>query len=243
MDIIDYSGKFTTSKHKVNHAPFFPRNIFCVIAGSTGCGKTNLLLNFLLTDNILDYSDVYIYTSTLHQQAYKYLKEYYNDIENTVKGQFKISIKIGYFFEADNEIKNPSELDPATNHIMVFDDVMLSDQTKIKEYFCKGRHNNVNVFYLCQSLHKIAKHCIRDNANTFILFHQDDKTMKYFHETHISGDMDLKEFKNFYDSAWTKRYGFIVINLWEDPYCGRYISNYKDIYVPEKYMKQITRNS
>ena len=237
MEIKDYSEKFATTNHKAKHAPFFPENIFCVIAGSTGSGKTNLLLNFLLEDGILDYSDVYVYTSTLHQPAYKYLKDYYNDFENTVKEQYKISIKVAHFFDADDEIKNSSELDPKANHFMIFDDVMLSDQTKIKEYFCKGRHNNVNVFYLCQSLHKIAKHCIGDNANTFILFHQDDKTMKYFYETYVSGDMDLKEFKKFCDEAWSKKHGFVVINLWEDPYCARYISNYKDIYFPKKYLK------
>ena len=62
---------------------------------------------------------------------------------------------------------------------MIFDDVMLDDITAIKKYFCSGRHNNVNVFYLVQSLHKIAKHCIRENANISILFKQDDKTFKY----------------------------------------------------------------
>ena len=118
---------------------------------------------------------------------------------------------------------------------MIFDDVMNADQTKIKDYFCRGRHNNVNVFYLCQSLHKIAKHCIRDNANVFILFHQDDKTLKYFHETHVSGDMDFDEFKEFCDKAWNKKHGFVVLNLWEDPYCGRYLSNNFEIYVPNKY--------
>ena len=66
MDITHFSKKFTNSNHKVNHAPFFPKNIFCVIAGSTECGKINLLLNFLLKDNILNYSDEYIHTSTLH---------------------------------------------------------------------------------------------------------------------------------------------------------------------------------
>ena len=120
---------------------------------------------------------------------------------------------------------------------MVFDDVMNADQTTIKDYFCRGRHNNVNVFYLCQSLHKIAKHCIRDNANVFILFHQDDKALKYFHEMHISGDMEFKEFKQFCDEAWTKKHGFVVINLWEDSNCGRYIANYDEIYTPSKYIK------
>jgi len=162
------------------------------------------MLNFLINDKILDYSDVYIYTSTLYQQAYTFLKKYYNDLENDIKTGFRINAKVAHFYNADDEIKNPSELDSNTNHIMVFDDVMLSDQTKIKEYFCRGRHNKVNVFYLCQSLQKISKDCIRDNANVFILFHQDDKTLDYFHETHVSGDMDFKEFKTFCDEAWSK---------------------------------------
>jgi hypothetical protein len=120
---------------------------------------------------------------------------------------------------------------------MVFDDVMLKDQTKMKEYFCMGRHNNVNVFYLCQSLHKIAKHCLRDNANMFILFQQDNQALKHFHETHISGDMDFNEFKRFCDRAWNKKHGFVVINKWDEPYCGRYVENYEHIYQPNKYLK------
>jgi len=238
MNIIDYSKFHEKSKSNAQHAPFFPKNIFCIIAGSTGSGKTNLIENFLLSDGILDYSSVYIYSSTLYQPAYKYLKDYYEYLEKGIRNIFKINYKIAHFFESDEEIKNPSELDSSTNHIMIFDDVMLDDQTRIKEYFCKGRHNNVNVFYLVQSLHKIAKHCIRDNANVFILFKQDNKTLKYFHEMHISGDMEFKEFTKFCVRAWSKKHGFVVINKWEEPYCGRYILNYNEIYVPNKYEKK-----
>jgi len=241
MEIKDYSKRFDKPTCNAKHAPFFPKNIFCVIAGATGCGKTNLLLNFLLGDDILDYSDVYVYTTTLHQPAYKYLDKCYSYIENNIKTKYKIKVKIAHFFDADDVIRNPKELDSNKNHVMIFDDVMLNDQTNIKEYFCKGRHNNVNVFYLCQSLHKIAKHCIRDNANVFILFHQDDKTLKYFHETHVSGDMDFKEFKDFCDKACSKQHGFVVVNIWEEPYCGRYIANYENIYTPKKY--QIIHNN
>ena len=237
MDI-DYSKQFTIENKKTCHAPFLPKSIFCVISGATGCGKTNLMLNFLLNNGVLDYSDVYVYSPTLHQSAYKYLKCYYNDAENRIRNLYKINVTIGHFFDGDEEIKDPSELDPKTNHIMIFDDVMNADQTKIKDYFCRGRHNNINVFYLCQSLHKIAKHCIRENANVFILFHQDDKTLKYFHDTHISGDMDFKEFKTICDDAWSKKHGYIVINLWEEPYCGKYIKNYETIYTPTKYLER-----
>jgi ABC-type cobalamin/Fe3+-siderophores transport system ATPase subunit len=237
MSIIDYSKFHAKQTNYSNHAPFFPQNIFCVIAGSTGCGKTNLMENLLMNEGFLDYSKVYIYSSTLHQPTYQFLKTYYNNLENKIKKTYHKDMKIAYFFDGDDEIKNPTELDSKSSHIMVFDDVMNADQTTIKDYFCRGRHNNVNVFYLCQSLHKIAKHCIRENANVFILFHQDNKTLKYFHETHVSGDMEFKEFKQFCDGGWNKKYGFVVINIWEEPYCGRYITNYDTIYTPSKYIK------
>src|SRR6476469_2032146 len=237
MPVKDYSKYFDKKTSTANHAPFFPPNIFAIVAGSTGCGKTNLLLNLLLEDDFLDYGSVHVYCSTLHQSAYQYLMKCYSKRESDIRTKYKVNIKIAQFFEGNNNLIYAKELNPNITHIMIFDDVMLSDQTKIKEYFCKGRHNNVNIFYLCQSLHKIAKHCIRENANVFILFHQDDKTLKYFHETHISGDMNFKEFKAFCDDAWSKKHGFVVINIWEEAHCGRYISNYEPIYIPDKYLK------
>ena len=191
---IDYSKYCNEPVNYSKHAPFLPRNIFCVIAGSTGSGKTNLIVNFLRNEGILDYNNVYIYSSTLHQSKYKLLRDYYKLLEDKIKKYYRKDVKIAHFFDGAEEIINPSELDPVKKHIIIFDDVMFDDQTQIKEYFCKGRHNNVNIFYLCQSLHKIPKHGIRQNANMFILFLQDFKTFKYFYETHISGDMDFKEF-------------------------------------------------
>jgi hypothetical protein len=238
MEITDFTKQFNVPQSKCGtHAAIFPKNIFCVIAGSTGSGKTNLMINLLKKEKILNYSNVYVYGSTLYQPAYQYLKEYYVHLENYIKGICNENVKIAHFFDADVKIVNPSELDTNKNHIMIFDDVMLKDQTVIKDYFCRGRHNNVNVFYLCQSLHKIAKHCIRENANMFILFKQDDKTLKYFHETHISGDMDFKEFKTFCDDAWGKKFGFVVIYIWDDAYCGRYWKNYNYVYTPDKFKK------
>lgn len=245
MNITDFSKFHEKSTNQSNHAPFFPRTIFCVIAGATGCGKTNLMTNFLLNEKCLDYSTIYIYSPTLHQPSYKYLKDYYENLEKCIVTAklsglcpVKDNFRIAYFFDSDDEIKDPSELDPKQRHVMIFDDVMNADQTKIRDYFCRGRHNNANVFYLCQSLHKIQKHCIRENANVFILFKQDDKALKYFYETHVSGDMDFKEFREkFCDDAWSTKHGFVVINLWEESYCGRYIGNYEYIYTPLKYLR------
>ena len=193
---------------------------------------------FAIKKQELNYRDVYIYSPTIHQPAYVYLRKSYEAMERFMENKTKQPVKIANFFDPSDEkttLLDPIELDKNQNHVMVFDDVMLEDQTMIKKYFCSGRHNNVNVFYLVQSLHKIAKHCIRENANMFILFKQDDRALKYFYETHLSGDMDFKEFKQFCDDAWTKKHGFVVINLWDNAYCGRFWNNYTHIYIPSRY--------
>jgi Poxvirus A32 protein len=234
MEITDFTKEFNIASCGL-HSILFPKNILCVVAGASGSGKTNLMLNLLRKAKLLYYDHVYVYSSTLYQPAYEYLKQFYLDLEKLFLEKANQEVKIARFFDADDEILNPSELSKDKSHIMIFDDVMLKDQSIIKDYFCRGRHNNINVFYLCQSLHKIGKHCIRENANIFILFRQDDKTLKYFHETHISGDMDFVEFKDFCDGAWSKKHGFVVINIWDEASCGRYWSNYDNIYIPKKY--------
>ena len=181
---------------------------------------------------------MYIYSPTIHQPAYVYLKDTFESMEKIIKIKTKQSVEIAPFYDPSDgktSLIDLIELDENQNHVMVFDDVMLEDQTMMKKYFCSGRHNNVNVFYLVQSLHKIAKHCIRENANMFILFKQDDRALKYFYETHSSGDMDFKEFKQFCDDSWTKKHGFVVINLWDIAHCGRFWDNYTHFCIPSRY--------
>lgn len=237
----NYTKCFNTEESLHKHADFIPKNMLAIISGSSGCGKTNLVLNFLLNKDILSYNDVYIYSPTLYQPAYKYLENYFNNLEDYIFRKCRIKHKILHLFGSDEDIVDPSELDRSKCHVMIFDDVMNSNQDKIRDYFCKGRHNNVCVFYLCQSLLRIPKHSIRDNANVFILFRQDEKTLKYFYDMHVSSDMDFKEFKNFCDESWNENHGYVVINLWEEPCSGKYLQNYECMYIPEKY-KQIAIN-
>ena len=82
MEIIDYSKKYKIPESFCGkHSILFPETIFCVIAGATGSGKTNLMVNLLRRKDALDYVDVYVYSSTLCQLVYEHLKEYYENIE------------------------------------------------------------------------------------------------------------------------------------------------------------------
>ena len=42
----------------------------------------------------------------------------------------------------------------------------------------------------------------------------------------------LRNSKLSCEKAWTQKYGFVVINLWENAYCARYLANYAEIYTP-----------
>lgn len=66
-----------SSREKVirNNNPELPSSIRGIIVGKSGCGKTNLLINLLLKDNILDYDNLMIYGKSLFQDEYELLKK------------------------------------------------------------------------------------------------------------------------------------------------------------------------
>ena len=45
-----------------------------LIIESIGCGKTSLLLKLLLLNGWLNYTELYVYSKSLHQSEYKILK-------------------------------------------------------------------------------------------------------------------------------------------------------------------------
>src|SRR5271157_4896899 len=112
MEIIDYSKHYNIADNTCRqHAVIFPKNIFCVIAGATGCGKTNLMVNLLRKKQALNYSDVYVYSSTLYQPSYESLKNCYETLENFIKDRTGKLVKVAHFLDADEEILDPSMLD------------------------------------------------------------------------------------------------------------------------------------
>ena len=212
MEIINYDTKVeTTNKHHF----LFPNSIRAIIAGNSGCGKTNLIMNLLLNKGWLNYNRVYLYTNTYDQDKYKLLENFFNMLEKGTK------VKI-YQRPNRDEIISPSSLDKELNNVVVFDDCMLDKQNIMAEYFTQGRHKNCDIFYLTQSYYQIPKHTIRDNANFVILFKQDKKSIQAIYESLSSGDMDLKEFKHLFYECTKDKYSFLTIDLSSDVKAGKY---------------------
>lgn len=193
------------------HGTLLPNTVRALVLGSSGCGKTNLIYFLLVNEHGLRFENVYIYSKTLQQPKYQLLKKIINEIDG---------VNISMFYENDQVI-SPEKVLP--NSVFIMDDVIGEHQGIIREYFSRGRHNKVDIFYLAQSYSKVPKQLIRDNANLIVLFKQDETNLKHVYNEHCSGDMTYPEFKHFCTTCWNReRFSFIVISKDSERDNGRY---------------------
>ena len=127
-----------------------------LLVGPSFSGKTYLILKIL--SRIPD-RDIYIITKSPPEQ-------YTNS---------KIKIK-----EIGDEIRPLNEYE---NGIIVFDDILGSSNSRyIDQFFIRGRHNNLDIYYFSQSYFDLPKRTIRNNSNKIILFNQTLKILNIYTE-------------------------------------------------------------
>lgn len=203
----DIEVKPTIGKHGILFGGDTKRSL---IIGPSGCGKTNVMLSLLEHPNGLRFENIYLYSKSLHQPKYEYLRELLQPLS-----------EIGYQEYSDSE-EIPSPENIKNNSIIIFDDVASCDQNIIKSYFSFGRHKNTDCFYLCQTYSAIPKQLIRDNANLIIIFSQDCTNLKHIYDDHANIDMEYQQFKNIASSCWKNKYDFFVIDKDCEISSGRY---------------------
>lgn len=200
----------TNINSKIRHSSILPNSIRALIVGPSNCGKTNVMISLLESPNGLKFENIYLYSKSLFQPKYEYLRK----LITPIKG-------MGYYTFSDNDsVISPNEAQ--NNSIMIFDDVACEKQNNIRAYFCMGRHRNIDSFYLCQTYTRIPKHLIRDNANIIIMFKQDAMNMKHIYADHVGSDMSYEKFYEICRECWKDKYGFLVISKDDELNNGRY---------------------
>ena len=115
---------------------------------------------------------------------------------------------------------------------MVFDDLLLEKQNTCEWYYVRGRHSNVDCFYLAQKYFKLSRQTISDNANFICLFPQDLKNLNHIFDDHVASDMTKEEFRQLCNVDWEKQHGFVIIDLSSKKHNGKYRSGFNEFYIP-----------
>lgn len=216
MKLIKQSFSLPIKNHDVQVTPFqrhgclFPgESKRGLVVGPSGCGKTNVIISLIEEPHGLRFANVYIYSKTLNQPKYCYLRHLLQPLKD-----------IGYFESQNDEILPPTDVEP--DSIIIFDDFASSDQTRVREYFSFGRHKSIDCFYLCQTYSSIPKQLIRDNANLLVVFQQDNTNLKHIYDDHVNVDMTFQQFKDLCSLCWKNKYDFLVIDKDSSLSNGRY---------------------
>ena len=172
------------------------KNNRTLLVGCSFSGKTYLMLKIL---SRMPDRDIYIITKSPPEQ-------YINS---------KIKIK-----EISNEIRPLNEYE---NGIIVFDDILGSTNSRfIDQFFIRGRHNNLDIYYLSQSYFDLPKRTIRNNSNKIILFNQTLKDIEHIYRDVAGYDMNYDEFKDLCRKSWEEDYNYLCIDRSKKRDQGKY---------------------
>jgi hypothetical protein len=192
------------------HGSLLPNTVRCIISGPSNCGKTNVVFNLLTQPNGLHFNNIYVFSKSLKQPKYQLLEKVLSEVK-----------EVSYFqFNANDNIMEPNQAKPYS--VFVFDDVACENHTIMKAYFAMGRHNNIDSIYIGQTYSKIPKQLLRDNVNLLVVFKQDDTNLRHIYNDHVGADMSYIKFKELCGTAWSTRFGFLIICKEQPLNNGRY---------------------
>ena len=219
----NYTNNIITNDEIINHNENHDNNIITndddknndnimfnrtLIVGLSFCGKTHLLLNKLQLIRLDDNTrKIHIITRSPEQ---------YSNTALLASGMEIEQVKV----EEDLEDKSIQDFQ---NCCVVFDDMLDTSQNLIDPFFTRGRHNDLDVYYLSQSYFDLPKRTIRNNSNIILLFQQTLKDVEHIYRDIAGFDMSYDEFKSLCREAWRERYNYLLINRLEDKNGKKYM--------------------
>ena len=122
--------------------------------------------------------------------------------------------------------ENSYEIKPLNEHengIIVFDDILGSSNSRfIDQFFSRGRHNNLDIYYLSQSYFDMPKRTIRINSIKIILFNQTLKDIEHTYRVVAGYDMNYDEYKDLCRKSWEEEYNYFYIDRFKKRDQGKY---------------------
>lgn len=183
-----------------------------LLLGSSGVGKTNILLN-LLTKQLV-YDRIYLFSRHLEQSKYVFLKKHLEDIEENLK-ENGINQKIIMAWENTlQKLPSVEDLDADYRNLVICDDFAVTEKKnskRIAELFVRSRHRNASVIFLTQLFFKCDRD-IRLNCSHFILLQSHNKREMISMSMDLGADLEKNKFKELYNKVLSIPYQFLLID-------------------------------
>ena len=118
--------------------------------------------------------------------------------------------------------------------ILIFDDMLgARNSSQIDEFFTRGRHEDLDVYYISQSYFALPRQSIRNNSDILILFKQTLRDVQSLYYDIGAYDMKYDEFKEMCHKAWDERFNYLCIDMTKNKNDGKYriFNESKTIYI------------
>ena len=123
-------------------------------------------------------------------------------------------------YKLSNEIK---PINKYKGSVVIFDDMLGSRNCfQIDEFFTRGRHESLDVYYISQSYFALPRQSIRNNSDRLILFQQTLRDVQSMFYDIGAYDMNYDEFKQMCHKAWDEKYDYLCIDMTKNKNDGKY---------------------
>ena len=122
--------------------------------------------------------------------------------------------------------KTSTDIKPINNNkgsIVIFDDMLgAKNSSQIDEFFTRGRHEDLDVYYISQSYFALPRQSVRNNSDRLILFKQTLRNVQSMYYDIGAYDMNYDEFKQMCHKAWDERYNYLCNDMTKNKNEGKY---------------------
>ena len=123
-------------------------------------------------------------------------------------------------YKTSNEIK---PINKYKGSVVIFDDILgARNSSQIDEFFTRGRHENLDVYYISQSYFALPRQSIRNNSDRLILFKQTLRDVQSMYYDIGAYDMKYDEFNEMCHKAWGERFNYLCIDMTKNKNEGKY---------------------
>ena len=113
--------------------------------------------------------------------------------------------------------KTSTDIKPINKYkgsVVIFDDMLWAKNSSQKdEFFTRGRHEDLDVYYISQSYFALPRQSIRNNSDRLILFKQTLRDVQSMYYDIGAYDMNYDEFKLMCHKAWDEKYNYLCIDM------------------------------